>query len=74
MDGNLIRNFDLYLDDIGHIQVSSVQGRHEPDDGEINYPFVFKYINASAYDRWIGCEYMPAGATRDGLAWLDAWR
>ena len=74
MDGDLIRNFDLYLDDIDHIQVSSVQGRHEPNDGEINYPFIFEYINASAYDGWIGCEYMPAGATQDGLAWLDAWR
>jgi len=74
MDGDLIRNFDLYLDDIGHIQVSSVQGRHEPTDGEINYPFIFECINASAYDGWIGCEYMPTGATRDGLSWLDAWR
>ena len=74
MDGNLIRNFDLYLNDISHIQVSSVQGRHEPDEGEINYPFIFKHIEASTYDKWIGCEYMPVGATRDGLDWLDAWR
>ena len=74
MDGNLIRNFDLYLNDISHIQVSSVQGRHEPDNGEINYPFIFKHIEASSYDKWIGCEYMPIGATRDGLAWLDSWR
>ena len=73
MDGNLIQNFDLHLDNIGHIQVSSVQGRQEPHDGEINYPFIFNYINNSTYTEWIGCEYMPAGATRDGLAWLDPW-
>ena len=74
MDGNLIRHFDHHLDRIGHIQISSVPARHEPDDGEINYPFIFTHIDASTYDGWIGCEYNPAGATTDGLGWLENLR
>ena len=63
MEGNLLRNFDTYVDQIRHIQISSVQGRHEPDSGEINYPFIFKHINSSTYKGWIGCEYLPRGST-----------
>ena len=71
MDGNLVCNFDYHLKHILHIQISSVQGRHEPADGEINYPFIFKYIDASLYNGWLGCEYIPRTNTTDGLDWLN---
>ena len=71
MDGNLVYNFDDHLAKILHIQVSSVQGRHEPADGEINYPFIFKHIDASDYNGWLGCEYIPRTNTTDGLDWLN---
>lgn len=69
MDGNLADTITENLPAIRHFQIAGVPGRHEPDTGEINYPFLFSLIDSLGYDGWIGCEYRPAGATADGLAW-----
>lgn len=55
---------------IGHIQIAGVPDRHEPDLGELNYPYLFEQIDALGYDGWIGCEYRPKAGTSDGLGWL----
>ena len=57
---------------IGHIQIAGVPERNEPDIGELNYPYLLKLIDQLGYRGWIGCEYMPAAATSDGLGWLKA--
>jgi len=57
---------------VGHIQVAGVPERHEPDVGELNYPYLLKLIDSLGYKGWIGCEYVPAAATSDGLGWLKA--
>ena len=53
--------------------------RHEPDTGELNYPYLFSVIDEVAaqcgWQGWIGCEYKPArgavpGGTTDGLGWF----
>ena len=44
--------------------------RHEPDEGEVNYPWLFKLLDELGYDGWIGCEYRPRGATLEGLRWM----
>jgi hydroxypyruvate isomerase len=31
-------------------------------------------IDELGYQGWIGCEYRPKGATRDGLGWMAGWR
>ena len=68
--GDLIKRFEQHRKIIGHIQVSQVPVRHEPDgDGEINYPFVFAEFDRLGYDGWIGAEYRPRGRTEEGLAW-----
>jgi hydroxypyruvate isomerase len=68
--GRLIDTMKAHWDVIGHIQVSGVPGRHEPDDRqEIDFRFVFAEIDAQGYDGWIGCEYRPRGKTPDGLGW-----
>ncbi|MCG6283105.1 TIM barrel protein, partial [Vibrio diabolicus] len=54
----------------GHIQIASVPHRHEPSDGEINYPYLFDVLDDSGYDGWIGCEYKPKTTTEQGLAWV----
>jgi hydroxypyruvate isomerase len=51
-----------------------VPERHEPDIGEINYPYLFEAIDHSGYDGWIGCEYRPRGATTAGLGWFAPYR
>ena len=45
--------------------------RHEPDIGEINYPYLFDLIDRLGYDGWVGCEYFPGRQDR-GRARLGA--
>lgn len=70
MEGDLARTIEGNLDVIGHMQLADNPGRNEPGTGEINYPFLFDFIDASGYDGWIGCEYRPKTTTEDGLGWL----
>ena len=44
--------------------------RHEPDTGEVRYPYLFELLDTLGYDGWVGCEYRPAGKTVDGLGWF----
>ena len=64
---------------VGHMQIAGVPMRHEPDIGELNYPYLFDVIDEVAarcnWQGWLGCEYRPAkgaavGATTAGLGWL----
>ncbi len=70
VEGDLAMTFKKHFDGIGHVQIASVPSRNEPDDGEVNYPYLFKLLDELGYDGWIGCEYRPRGKTEDGLAWL----
>jgi len=67
--GDLINRLKMYRPVIGHLQCGAVPSRHEPDEGEINYPAVFEAVDALGYKGWIGAEYRPRGRTEDGLAW-----
>ncbi|GHE22106.1 2-oxo-tetronate isomerase [Halomonas urumqiensis] len=69
MDGDLIRHMERQFPAIGHVQIAGVPERHEPDSGEVHFPALFQRLEALGYGGWIGCEYRPAGATRDGLGW-----
>lgn len=73
MRGDLAEAIRSFLPITGHIQIAGVPGRHEPDFGEINYPFLFDLLDELGYDGWVGCEYRPRGATTDGLAWARRW-
>lgn len=55
-----------------HYQIASPPDRGEPDDGEMNYRFLFQEIDRSGYDGFIGCEYKPRGDTLAGLKWAKA--
>ncbi|WP_252720238.1 TIM barrel protein, partial [Acinetobacter baumannii] len=70
MEGDLARTIETHLDRIGHIQLADNPGRHEPGTGEINFPFLYRHLDAIGYGGWVGCEYKPARDTRAGLAWL----
>lgn len=71
VEGDLAVKLKRYIADIGHIQIASVPERHEPDDGEVNYPYLFRLLDALGYGGWVGCEYRPRGVTTDGLAWFS---
>ncbi|SFU56927.1 2-oxo-tetronate isomerase [Pseudoduganella namucuonensis] len=70
MEGDLAETFRRNLAGIGHVQIASVPSRNEPDDGEVNYPYLFRLLDELGYDGWVGCEYRPRGRTEDGLGWL----
>jgi len=70
MEGDLTTTFKKYFNDIGHTQIASVPTRNEPDDGEVNYPYIFKLLDDMGYEGWVGCEYRPKGKTEDGLGWF----
>lgn len=74
MDGDVWRTFVAGRERIAHIQIAGVPERHEPDDGELNYPWLFERLDAVGYGGWIGCEYVPRAATEDGLGWFAPWR
>ena len=71
MEGDLATRLRQYIAGVGHIQIAGVPGRHEPDDGEINYPFLFDLLDELGYTGHIGCEYRPRAGTSAGLGW---WR
>ena len=72
MEGELAATIEKNLPRIGHIQIAGNPGRHEPDTGEIAYPFLFERLDALGYSGWVGAEYKPKGRTEDGLGWLRA--
>src|SRR5262249_26378530 len=45
--GDLIRRFEKHLSAVGHVQIAAVPSRHEPDEGEVNYPALFAAIDAA---------------------------
>jgi hydroxypyruvate isomerase len=74
VEGDIATRLRRYLPHVGHIQIAGVPDRHEPDTGELNYPYLFHLLDELGYAGWVGCEYRPANGTVAGLAWLDAWR
>ncbi|HSC62710.1 MAG TPA: 2-oxo-tetronate isomerase [Caldimonas sp.] len=72
VEGDVATKLRAYLPGgkVGHLQIAGVPERHEPDQGEVNYAYLFDVVDSLAYDGWIGCEYRPAGATSSGLGWL----
>jgi hydroxypyruvate isomerase len=72
MEGDLANTIEKNLAQISHIQIADNPGRHEPGTGEINYTYLFAYLDRIGYSGWIGCEYKPAAKTEEGLLWLTA--
>ncbi len=70
MEGDLSMTFKKYFEHIGHIQIASVPARHEPDEGEVNFPHLYKLLDETGYSGYVGCEYRPRGKTEEGLNWI----
>lgn len=73
MDGDLSRLIHELASYTGHVQIASVPARHEPSEGELNYPHLFNVLDESGYQGWIGCEYNPKQTTATGLDWIHPY-
>ena len=69
MEGELANTIRAHLPMIRHMQLADTPGRHEPGTGEINYRYLFRFLDEIGYQGWIGCEYNPAHGTAAGLGW-----
>lgn len=69
VSGDLIRRFEKHQPFVGHVQIASVPERHEPSEGEINYPAIFQALDRFGWSGWTACEYRPRAKTEDGLGW-----
>ena len=58
-EGNLIANLTQYIAHIGHFHTAGVPGRHELIGGENDYRALFKAIDATGYQAFVGLEYSP---------------
>jgi len=72
MEGELANTIKTHLPQIAHVQIADNPGRNEPGTGEINYRFLFGFLDSIGYTGWIGCEYNPKGTTVGGLGWRAA--
>lgn len=73
-EGNLAERLRAALPYLAHIQIAAVPGRAEPDQGEINYPWLFDLFDELGYTGYVGAEYIPAATTDAGLGWFDPYR
>jgi hydroxypyruvate isomerase len=83
VEGDLAMKLRQYLTGdgssrVGHLQIAGVPDRHEPDGGEVNFPYLLDLIDTLGYTGFVGCEYRPtvsaAGGTTAGLGWLRRYR
>jgi hydroxypyruvate isomerase len=72
MEGELATTIKANLASIAHLQLADNPGRNEPGTGEINYAFLFRWLDQIGYAGWIGCEYKPKAGTEAGLGWRTA--
>lgn len=70
MEGDLTRLVTRLLPIIGHIQFASVPKRGAPDDGELDFSYIFKMLDKIGYDRPLGAEYRPETTTEASLGWM----
>lgn len=67
MEGDLTKRFERHFDKIGHIQIAAVPSRAEPDEGEVDFRYFLRLVDASPYQGLVGLEYKPRGETEAGL-------
>ena len=70
MEGDLAVRVRALAPMTRHMQIAGVPERHEPDVGEVHYPYLFRLVDSLGYRGFVGCEYNPRGDTRTGLDWL----
>lgn len=71
--GEIVASLTEMLPIVAHVQFAGSPGRHEPDQGEIDYGYLFATLDRLGYTGWVGAEYTPRAGTLEGLGWLKKW-
>ena len=58
-EGNVLATMTEHVDEIGHVHVADVPGRHEPGEGELHYPNILSTVEDAGYDGGVGFEFWP---------------
>jgi hydroxypyruvate isomerase len=58
-EGDLTGRIKEGWDQVGYIQLADHPGRNEPGTGEIDYPYVLKFIHDLGYRGYVGAECKP---------------
>jgi hydroxypyruvate isomerase len=74
MEGDIAVKLRRDFDGIGHVQIAGVPERHEPDSGEVHYPYLLALLDELGYQGYVGCEYRPRAGTSAGLGWFQPWK
>ena len=59
-----------HIEQIAHIQVADVPGRHQPGTGSIDFARLFDVMDQAGYVNWVGLEYNPDGPTEESFGLL----
>lgn len=70
-EGDVANAIREYAGLTGHYQIANPPDRGEPDAGELDYAWLFKLIDETEFDGWVGCEYKPRHGTVEGLKWVE---
>lgn len=74
LHGDVTMRLRALMPIVGHVQTASVPDRHEPGTGEMDDAFLFAELDGLGYDGFVGCEYIPAAGTVEGLGWFTSYR
>ena len=76
VEGDVAMKLRRYLPTgrVGHLQIAGVPERHEPDVGELHYPYLFALIHSLGWREPIGAEYRPRAGTSAGLGWFQPYK
>ncbi len=72
-EGGISNTLESLMPLIGHIRVAGAPLHDEPDNGELNYDYLFSVIETHAYAGKIGCSYTPRLTTETGLKWMKKY-
>lgn len=56
-----------HIEDIGHIQIADVPGRHQPGTGVVDWKLFFAALESLGYQGAVGLEYIPEAKTESSF-------
>jgi hydroxypyruvate isomerase len=72
VEGGAAGAISEFSDITRHYQCAAPPDRGEPGAGDLDYAELFRLIDATGYQGWVGCEYKPRAGTLAGLGWMSA--